>query len=200
MKFSTVFIAAVAFFVANVIESAPIKRDVPSDLIPEFGVSAGVNPDGTGNCEGIVVNGQPAKIPCSCPPDRQTFIDDLNANVAAGHAVNNPSISLSFPTDNSKASQLARLNAATITLQNLHGPGVGCPQVATTRLLWNRYFIKTQTRKPVPLNIISSLIFLGIGTVGLRVPCRDRRFSWCMSHPNPLNLHPVGPPSKSSIA
>lgn len=39
---------------------------------------------------------------------------------------------LSFPTDNSKASQLARLNAAAVTLQNLHGPGVGCPVAATT--------------------------------------------------------------------
>ena len=57
---------------------------------------------------------------------------DLNANVAAGHAVNNTGVQLSFPTDNSQASQLARLNAATITLQNLFGPGVGCPQAATT--------------------------------------------------------------------
>ena len=39
---------------------------------------------------------------------------------------------MTFPTDNSKASQLARLTAATITLQNLRGPGVGCPQAATT--------------------------------------------------------------------
>lgn len=56
----------------------------------------------------------------------------MNANVAAGHAVNNTGVTLSFPTDNSKASQLARLNAATITLQNLRGPGVGCPQASTT--------------------------------------------------------------------
>jgi hypothetical protein len=57
---------------------------------------------------------------------------DLNANVAAGHAVNNPSIAVSFPTDDSKASQLARIDAALVTLQNLNGPGVGCPAASTT--------------------------------------------------------------------
>jgi len=56
----------------------------------------------------------------------------LNANVAAGHVLNNPSVPISFPEDNSKGSQLARLNAATVTLQNLNGPGKGCPVVSTT--------------------------------------------------------------------
>lgn len=50
----------------------------------------------------------------------------------AGRATNNPSVLLSFPTDNSKASALARINAAAVTLQNLHGSGVGCPVVSTT--------------------------------------------------------------------
>lgn len=50
----------------------------------------------------------------------------------AGLAVNNPSVKLSFPTDNSQASALARLNAAAVTLQNLNGPGKGCPVVSTT--------------------------------------------------------------------
>ena len=56
----------------------------------------------------------------------------MNANVAASHAINNTGVQLCFPRDNSQASQLARINAATITLQNLFGPGVGCPQAATT--------------------------------------------------------------------
>lgn len=131
MKFTTFVLSFAVVLSASVI-SLPIKRDVDPSLIPEFGVDQNVNPDGTGNCDGVDVNGTPAKIPCSCPPDRDTFVADLNANVAAGHAVNNPSVDVSFPTDSSKASQLARLNAATITLQNLNGPGVGCPQVATT--------------------------------------------------------------------
>jgi hypothetical protein len=52
--------------------------------------------------------------------------------VNAGFAVNNPGIPVSFPTDDSKASQLARINAALVTLQNLQGPGVGCPASSTT--------------------------------------------------------------------
>src|SRR5712672_2486478 len=56
----------------------------------------------------------------------------LNANVAAGHVLNNPSVPIAFPQDDSKGSQLARLNAASVTLQNLNGPGRGCPIVSTT--------------------------------------------------------------------
>jgi hypothetical protein len=59
---------------------------------------------------------------------------DLNENVAAGHVINNPSVQLSFPEDDSKASQLARINAAIVTLQNLNGEGSGCPVASTTFL------------------------------------------------------------------
>ena len=55
----------------------------------------------------------------------------LNANVAAGHATNNPSVAVSFPTGSSKADQQARIGALLVTLQNLNGPGVGCPAVST---------------------------------------------------------------------
>jgi len=66
------------------------------------------------------------------PPDRSTFIQSLNVNVAAGKAVNNPSVAVLFPTDNSTASQITRIEAAIVTLQNLKGPGVGCPAASTT--------------------------------------------------------------------
>lgn len=46
--------------------------------------------------------------------------------------MNNTAITVSFPTDNSDASQLARLHTATVTLQNLLGPGEGCPSASTT--------------------------------------------------------------------
>lgn len=59
-------------------------------------------------------------------------IQELSQNVAAGFVINNPTVPISFPTDNSTASQLARLEAATVTLQSLTGPGVGCPQASTT--------------------------------------------------------------------
>lgn len=134
MKTVTAILPLILAATISAIPMAIRKRDVNSALIPEFGFQSGVNPTGTGDCDGAVngANGQPIKIPCACPPDRATFIQDLNANVAAGHVLNNPSVSISFPEDNSTASQLARLNAAAVTLQNLNGPGVGCPVVSTT--------------------------------------------------------------------
>ena len=58
-------------------------------------------------------------------------MQSLNANVAAGHAINNPGIATPFPTGNSKPEQQARIATLLSTLQNLHGPGVGCPAVST---------------------------------------------------------------------
>ncbi|KAN0120838.1 hypothetical protein V8E52_004107, partial [Russula decolorans] len=126
---------SLAILSATIVSSIPItRRDVDETLVPQFGFSAGVNPTGTGDCDGAVngTNGQPVKIPCSCPPDRATFVQSLNANVAAGHVLNNPSVPISFPEDNSTPSQLARINAATVTLQNLNGSGQGCPVASTT--------------------------------------------------------------------
>ena len=61
-------------------------------------------------------------------------IQALVKNVQAGVAVNNPSVKVGFPTDDSKQSQSARITAALITLQNLNGPGKGCPASSTTLL------------------------------------------------------------------
>lgn len=52
-------------------------------------------------------------------------------NIRAGHVVLNPTVLLTFPTDNSTASQSARLNAAAVTIQNLNGVGKGCPISST---------------------------------------------------------------------
>ncbi|KAF9453155.1 hypothetical protein P691DRAFT_802035 [Macrolepiota fuliginosa MF-IS2] len=119
--------------------AAPVSnlrlRDVDPTLVPDFGVQPGQNPTGTGDCDGTTnAAGQVVKIPCSCPPDKASFIQSLNQNVNAGHVVNNPGVSVSFPTSNSKADQLARLQTAIVTLQNLKGPGVGCPAASTTFL------------------------------------------------------------------
>ncbi|KAL4063771.1 hypothetical protein V8B97DRAFT_673491 [Scleroderma yunnanense] len=110
------------------------KRDVDPSLVPQFGWQSGINPDGTGNCDGAVngTNGKPILIPCQCPPNSTFFLSTLNQNVAAGFVLTNPSVKVTFPTDNSTASQLARLNAAAVTLQNLEGPGKGCPISSTT--------------------------------------------------------------------
>jgi hypothetical protein len=96
MKFLSNFAPLPILFVA--VFSNPItRRDVNVDLVPQFGFQADLNPTGTsclmsvsmssdmsldgligtGDCDGAVngANGQPIKIPCSCPPDRQTFIN-----------------------------------------------------------------------------------------------------------------------------
>jgi hypothetical protein len=46
--------------------------------------------------------------------------------------VNNPTVKITFPTGNSKQDQQGRITASIITLQNLNGPGKGCPGVSTT--------------------------------------------------------------------
>lgn len=56
----------------------------------------------------------------------------LVKNVQAGLAINNPTVKVGYPGDDSKQSQSARINAALITLQNLNGPGKGCPAASTT--------------------------------------------------------------------
>jgi len=137
MKFVGATFVISSLLVASV-SGAPatlVRRGVDPNLVPQFGIQAGVNPTGTGDCDGIKnAAGQVVKIPCSCPPDRGSFIASLSSNVAAGQVVNNPSVKVSFPTDNSKASQLARIQTAIVTLQNLRGPGVGCPAASTTFL------------------------------------------------------------------
>ncbi|EMD39658.1 hypothetical protein CERSUDRAFT_111963 [Gelatoporia subvermispora B] len=129
MKYYLVLSSLVASAFAS---PALLTRDVDVSLIPAFGVQAGVNPDGNGNCDGIDgPDGVPILIPCSCPPDRDAFVQEVNTNVNAGIVVNNPSLQVSFPTDDSIGSQLARLNTAFDTLQNFAGPGVGCPIEST---------------------------------------------------------------------
>ncbi|KAJ6518848.1 hypothetical protein C8R45DRAFT_851409 [Mycena sanguinolenta] len=127
MKFTSTFVSAILLAVS--VSAVPVqKRGVDPSLVPEFGVVAGTSPDGHGNCVGI--NG--ILIPCTCPPDRNTFIASLSANAAAGHDVNNPSVAAPFPTDNSQQSAITRMQTAISSLQNLNGAGVGCPASSTT--------------------------------------------------------------------
>jgi len=152
MKFFTAaFALSAAIASVSAAPSRPlVRRDVDPGLVPEFSHAAGLNPTGTGDCDGITnAAGVVVKIPCTCPPDRAAFIQSLNANVAAGRAVNNPGIAVSFPTDNSKASQLARIGAALVTLQNLRGPGQGCPAAATTFVAQQKA-IQDGTGAPAP--------------------------------------------------
>jgi len=77
-------------------------------------------------------DGQKKRIPCACPPTRDAFVDALFRDASLGHAANNPTVRVTFPTGDSVQDKKARLTAGTIALQNLNGPGKGCPNVATT--------------------------------------------------------------------
>jgi Fe-S cluster biogenesis protein NfuA len=105
-----------------------------AQLAPDLGVSGPLPPTGAGDCKGPTLNaaGQPISVPCSCPPSRADFIAALTADVLAGHAVHNPAVAVTFPTGDSVQDQLGRIGAASVTLQNLDGPGKGCPFVSTT--------------------------------------------------------------------
>jgi hypothetical protein len=127
MKFTSTFVSAILLAVS--VSAFPVqKRGVDPSLVPAFGVTAGQSPNGSGSCVGI----NNILIPCTCPPDVTTFTNSLSANVAAGHDVNNPSIAAPFPTDSSQQSAITRMQTAISTLQNLNGPGVGCPAASTT--------------------------------------------------------------------
>lgn len=134
MKFSTLIALLSLTTLTFSLPLNVLRRAVDETLIPDLGFEAGQNPTGSGDCDGAVngADGKPIKVPCSCPPDAATFAKALNENVDAGKAVNNPSVLVTFPEDDSKESQLARIQAALVTLQNLEGPGVGCPAASTT--------------------------------------------------------------------
>lgn len=103
-------------------------------LTPEFGWTAGINPKGNGLCDGSELDstGQPIEIPCTCPPPRDLFIQDMIINVDAGFSVNNTNVLVGFPTANTSAALVTRIQTAITTLQNLFGVGGGCPVSSTT--------------------------------------------------------------------
>ena len=75
-SFATLFALTSLLFVS--VGSAPVsikRRDVNPALVPEFGHPQGLNPTGTGDCDGITnAAGVVVKIPCACPPNRADFL------------------------------------------------------------------------------------------------------------------------------
>lgn len=74
----------------------------------------------------------------------------------AGFAVKNPTVKVAFPTDNSTASQSARITAALITLQDLNGAGVGCPAVSTTLQAQQKAIASGGTPAPASASVPAS--------------------------------------------
>ena len=108
-------------------KGAGASGPVNPDLVPQFGVTAGQSKSG-GTCAGT----NNVRIPCNCPPDRSQFISKLDQFVQAGNAFGTAT---PFPEDNSKQSQITRLQTSIVALQNFDGqPGKGCPAASTTFL------------------------------------------------------------------
>lgn len=106
------------------------KGAVNPALVPDFGVKTNTNANAkqTGSCDGFAAaTNALTLIPCSCPPSRAAFLDALNKNVAAGSVQGTPVKFNNNASDQSAATNQARGTAMLVTLQNLNGPGKGCP-------------------------------------------------------------------------
>lgn len=107
-------------------------------LIPEFGVEAGVNPTGTGDCDGFnAAQNKVVPINCEkCPPPRDAYVEKLAADLNAGNVFGSP---ITFNTDPSTANDPQankdRATACLTSLQSFYGSkGVGCPAVAAPNM------------------------------------------------------------------
>lgn len=107
--------------------AAPPDAATIASLVPEFGVTAGQSPNGSGDC--VTPIAKPL-IKCDCPPPRDQYLAQVTAAVQAGNTFGLPA---PFPTGNDKQSQIVRLQTLLSVMQNVKGAkGVGCPAIATT--------------------------------------------------------------------
>ena len=56
-------------------------------LAPALGFQSGVNPTGTGDCDGAVngADGKPVKVPCACPPPQNVYLDVRYLSLLSSH-------------------------------------------------------------------------------------------------------------------
>ncbi|KAK7705193.1 hypothetical protein SLS64_008029 [Diaporthe eres] len=107
-------------------------------LIPEFGVQQGVNPTGTGDCDGFnAAQNKVVPINCEkCPPPRDAYVQQLAKDLNAGNVFGSP---VTFNTDpataNDPQANKDRATACLTSLQSFYGSkGVGCPAVAAPNM------------------------------------------------------------------
>ena len=99
---------------------------IDSSLIPDFGVTPGIpSASQPGSCEGA--NG--VNIPCLCPPDVTDFVQRLDQFSSAGNVFDTVLNFSNDVNDMSLQTQLNRIDACIITLQNFDNTikGAGCP-------------------------------------------------------------------------
>lgn len=106
----------------------PYQGEVDETLVPEFGVIRGTDPNvlQIGSCTGF--SGELVPIPCTCPPDRNQFIDALNDALKVGNVEGEPITFSNNVSDQSVATNQQRATACVIVLQSFNGEkGSGCP-------------------------------------------------------------------------
>jgi hypothetical protein len=106
----------------------PCYGEVDETLVPEFGVVRETDRDALqiGSCTGF--NGQFIPIPCTCPPDRNLFINALNNALELGNVEGEPITFSNDASDQSGATNKQRATACVIVLQSFNGEkGDGCP-------------------------------------------------------------------------
>ncbi len=107
---------------------------IDAELVPTFGIVAGVpSVSQLGSCQGA----DGIDIPCGCPPNMAPFIQRLEQFTAAGEAFDVPLTFSKDSTDMSPATQLDRVNACIITLQNFDNTvkGAGCPAASAPNFI-----------------------------------------------------------------
>lgn len=128
MRSSTIFVLPVAIISASVIPTGSIE---PS-LVPDFGLIAGQDPNGSGSCAGA----NNILIPCFCPPNREEFIDKVNSAVASGNFLGTPVTFNVDPLAQSNKDKFDRATTCLIVLQSFNGTrGVGCPAASAPNIL-----------------------------------------------------------------
>lgn len=102
------------------------ETSIDPRLIIPFGVTPGIpSLDQLGSCQGY----DQINIPCKCPPTKEDFLNMLQKFNTRGDIFGSPFHFDTNLTDQSAETQLARINAAIVALQNLDDTtkGKGCP-------------------------------------------------------------------------
>ncbi|PVH90628.1 hypothetical protein DM02DRAFT_420942 [Periconia macrospinosa] len=122
----------VALPVAIASASAMPTVSIDPSLIPDFGLMAGQDPNGSGSCAGA----NNILIPCFCPPDREEFIEKVNSAVASGNFLGTPVTFNVNPLAQSNKDKFDRATTCLIVLQSFNGTrGVGCPAASAPTIL-----------------------------------------------------------------
>ncbi len=134
MKIAGVLALVAPIFALPRPQAGDTTSTIDPTLVPAFGLVAGIpSTSQLGSCQGS----NDVNIPCSCPQDMGAFIQRLEQFSSAGNAFGIPVTFSDDVNDMSVATQLDRVNACIVTLQNFDdtSEGVGCPAASAPNFL-----------------------------------------------------------------